>query len=387
MRIVNIKKIILKKKMNNPIVSIIVPVYNTEQYVKECVNSICNQTIEDIEIICVNDGSTDNSLMILKEIAQYDSRIVIIDQKNQGLSASRNNGNQLAKGKYIYYVDSDDYIDINALELLVCKAEREELDITIIDAVNFYENEAMKEDPLFHEDENVKKKEYDSMSGQELASKMFINGDFRSPAVLFFYNTEFLKKNRICFYEGILHEDIMFTFSAMMHAKKAGCINLPLYKRRVRDNSIMTTKLSEKNINGYLTTFVEYIKLIDDFNCDAARDAVIGLYNEIIDRNRTFVDELGFNYCNDIEYESMAKEILHRQILKIIASEQNEINLKNKIELLEKNNLSTERKLIKCKKQLDKLQIRKKRIEHSYSYKIGKIITFVPRKCKKLIIK
>lgn len=98
-------------------ISVIIPIFNDEDFLKECLDSVCNQTLTDIEIICINDGSTDNSLKILKDYAQNDSRIVIINQKNQGSAISRNNGLDIAKGEYIGFLDADDlYIDETGLE-------------------------------------------------------------------------------------------------------------------------------------------------------------------------------------------------------------------------------------------------------------------------------
>lgn len=96
-----------------PRISVIVPVYNVEEYLERCLTSIVNQTYKDLEIICINDGSTDNSLEILKAFAQKDVRIIIIDQPNQGLSSARNIGISRATGEYISFIDSDDYIDEN----------------------------------------------------------------------------------------------------------------------------------------------------------------------------------------------------------------------------------------------------------------------------------
>ena len=103
-----------------PKISVIVPVYNVEKYLARCLDSIINQTLADIEIICINDGSTDNSLEILNDYAKKDSRIKIIDQTNAGLSCARNAGMQIAQGEYIGFVDSDDWIDLDFYEKLVC---------------------------------------------------------------------------------------------------------------------------------------------------------------------------------------------------------------------------------------------------------------------------
>lgn len=112
-------------------VSIIVPVYNIEKYLAKCLDSLINQTLEDIEIICVNDGSTDNSAEILNEYAQKDSRIKIINQENAGLSAARNTGINAANGEYIGYVDSDDWVDLTYFENLYNAAIQNNADIAV----------------------------------------------------------------------------------------------------------------------------------------------------------------------------------------------------------------------------------------------------------------
>ena len=113
-----------------PKISVIIPVYNVEKYIKECLESVVNQTFTDIEIICINDGSTDNSLSILEEYAKKDSRIKIINQQNSGLSATRNNGIKAAQGEFIGFVDSDDYIDLDFYEKLYDAAIKNNCDIS-----------------------------------------------------------------------------------------------------------------------------------------------------------------------------------------------------------------------------------------------------------------
>lgn len=114
-------------------VSVIIPVYNTEKYVEKCINSVLNQTLKEIEVIIINDGSTDNSLEIINKFS-VDERIKIISRENKGASKTRNEGLNLSKGKYLYYLDSDDYLEGNdALESLYKKCEDENLDIVIFD--------------------------------------------------------------------------------------------------------------------------------------------------------------------------------------------------------------------------------------------------------------
>ena len=109
--------------MSSNLVSIIVAVYNVEKYLKKCLDSIIKQSYRNIEIICVNDGSTDSSLKICEEYQEQDSRIIIITQKNQGLSAARNTGIKNSKGEFIAFIDSDDWVDPQFIELLLkeCK--------------------------------------------------------------------------------------------------------------------------------------------------------------------------------------------------------------------------------------------------------------------------
>lgn len=104
--------------MNDIKISVVVPVYNVEKYIGQCLDSILGQTLKDIEIICINDGSKDNTLEILKDYAQKDSRIILIDKENEGLSKARNQGTEIASGEYISFIDSDDWIDENYLEAL-----------------------------------------------------------------------------------------------------------------------------------------------------------------------------------------------------------------------------------------------------------------------------
>ena len=103
--------------MSHPKISVIVPVYNVEEFLKTCLDSVCNQTFEDIEIICINDGSTDSSPDILQAYSKKDSRIKVYNQENKGLGFVRNIGMEYASGDYVYFIDSDDHIALNTLEL------------------------------------------------------------------------------------------------------------------------------------------------------------------------------------------------------------------------------------------------------------------------------
>ena len=124
--------------MSNPKISVILPVYNVEKYLGECLDSIINQTLKDIEVICVNDGSTDNSLSILKEYASKDTRIKIIDKENEGQGYARKVGLENAIGKYILFCDSDDYYaDLTAFEELYNYIEKVNVDVVLFESIRY----------------------------------------------------------------------------------------------------------------------------------------------------------------------------------------------------------------------------------------------------------
>ena len=128
-----------EKHIKNLKISVIIPVYNVEKFLRECLDSVVNQTMRDIEIICVNDGSTDGSLDILKEYAKKDDRIIVINQTNGFVGSARNNGLKIAKGEYIQFVDSDDYLELNACETAYKYALLYNADVVVFGYKNFPE--------------------------------------------------------------------------------------------------------------------------------------------------------------------------------------------------------------------------------------------------------
>lgn len=209
--------------------SIIVPVYNVEKYVEKCIRCCENQNIptSDFEIIAVNDGSTDNSLQILQGVSKDYDNIKIVNQANLGLSAARNAGMLHASGDYYMFVDSDDWITSNCLGSLMSKLEKETPDCLAICAANDINNSIIRR--FSYKDENP-------ISGVELLKRGV------SPCATFsIWNSLFLKKNNLSFYEGILHEDVEFTSRAYYFAKKVSLINDLVYIVYQNLNSITRT--------------------------------------------------------------------------------------------------------------------------------------------------
>lgn len=244
--------------------SIIIPVYNVEDYLEECLYSAVNQSLREIEIIAVNDGSTDRSLEILKKYEKKYENFIIIDQENKGLSGARNSGLKVAKGKYIYFLDSDDYIELDLVEKCYNYSEDNNLDIVAFDAKVFYTD--------FNENDIINKFNYDrnniikseTLKGKTFLKNIISSNQYRSSVCLHFYNRSFLIDNKINFYEGILHEDELFTFKCLLKCNNVRYYPNKFFNRRVRPNSIMSSSKSIKNSIGYYIVAEEIYSLIKE---------------------------------------------------------------------------------------------------------------------------
>ncbi len=196
--------------MNKPIITIVVPVYNTAEYISRCLDSIINQTYSFLEIICVNDGSTDNSVKILQEYSKKDSRIKIINQENQGLSSARNTGLKHATGKFITFVDSDDEITPSMVYDLLNAIKSTNSDISICSFVETFQNGKTK--PFPH---TTKQKTYSTV---QAIRAMLKEENFNLTATMKLYKASIVKN--LTFPVGKLHEDVGFTYRAITKASK-----------------------------------------------------------------------------------------------------------------------------------------------------------------------
>ena len=233
----------------NPKVSVIIPVYNVEPFLRECLDSIANQTLRDIEIICVNDGSTDNSLDILEEYRATDPRFTVFNQENKGLSAARNKGMQRASGDYLYFIDSDDYLDLDALKTVAQLADETDLDVVLFERSPFYDVEELKRTNLASISPVTETSFY--CCGIDYMKDAKDNGTYSPVVFRALYRRKLLQENHIQFKDGILHEDNLFSFQVFMSAGKVLQIPDPFYHRRIRADSIMTKPLAFKNVAGY----------------------------------------------------------------------------------------------------------------------------------------
>lgn len=216
--------------------SVIIPVFNAEQYLEQCLNSILEQSYTDLEIICIEDVSSDNSKCILEKYAIKDKRIkVYYNEKNQGQSFARNKGLLHAVGQYILFVDSDDYLVEGILKRIIEEAEVMQLEVLSFDAKTVCD---FGESNLYN---GIRKKEYCGVrDGIQVYVEQMSNGDYKCSVWQYLYRKDFLTKHNIEFIENIYHEDEMFMFCVYMNAKRMAFIREVGYIYRFRENSTMT---------------------------------------------------------------------------------------------------------------------------------------------------
>lgn len=212
-------------------ISVIIPVYNVENYLKECLDSVTNQTLNNLEILCINDGSTDNSLRILNEYASKDSRIKIINQNNKGQASARNLGIKEARGEYIAFIDSDDFIEPTMFEKLYTKAKNDNLDIVMCKIATYDNMTGEVKDNAWYYMLGVFK-DFDKDIFNHKDTKEFTCQIAVTPYNKI-YKTSLLKDNDILFPEGLIFEDEKFFYDVYLRAKKVSLIDEFLYYYRI----------------------------------------------------------------------------------------------------------------------------------------------------------
>lgn len=237
-----------------PKVSVLIPVYNTENYLVDCLDSILTQTLQDIEILIMDDGSTDGSRKLIEGYCSDDSRVSLFSQKNSGQSVARNRLIDMAQGDYIYFMDSDDILDREALASCYALAERERLDIVTFDAGIIYEGD-MK--PLSYNYIRSGQIPLDVLSGESFFRLTVENGSYRAAPWLLFVRRGLLESGSVRFYPGIIHEDELFTPKLYLVAERVSYLPKTFFTRRVRASSTMTKSFSERNFLGYCTVVRE----------------------------------------------------------------------------------------------------------------------------------
>ncbi|MBV0894075.1 glycosyltransferase [Microbacterium sp. NC79] len=245
------------EKSHTPDVSFVVPVFNAAPWLEVCVTSALAQTRVNLEVICIDDGSTDESRQILNNLAQQDSRVTVLCQENSGQSVARNLGLQAATGRYIIYLDSDDYWAKDALHDFVRHADENALDMYLFDAVPFKDGDI--EDSTWNRYSTYyqRKKSYsDTRSGAQLMSDMRRNNDYRPHVGMYMTRTAFARQAGPRFIPSIVHQDNPYTFALLLNARRAAHTSQSVYARRMRPGSTITTLTPARSARGYFLSYL-----------------------------------------------------------------------------------------------------------------------------------
>lgn len=263
-------------KDESPIVSVIVPIYEVEKYLRKCIDSICNQTYKQLEIILVDDGSTDSCGSICDKYSKVDKRIVVIHKKNGGLSSARNAGLDVASGAYIAFVDADDFVHPQFIEILIGLCEKYECDIAQCDFLTISEQSLIL--PLNSQRSLI------SYTGKQALHQLCIGKE----DVKYIVAWNKLYKREL-FYEiryplGKIHEDEFTTYRIIWKAKKMIITNQYLYYYLQRPESIMGRKYSVKRLDA-LEAFRERLDFLKENKLEKEYFATIQKYIDLIERN------------------------------------------------------------------------------------------------------
>lgn len=242
----------VSKATNSPLLSIIIPVYGVEQYLSQCVESVLSQTFRDIEVILADDGSPDNCPGMCDKYAAEDTRVTVIHKSNGGLSDARNTGILKASGKYLLFVDSDDFIAENSLERIACALKNDSFpDVLFLDSVLYFDGGENTErtQPYGYA---FQKEDFYGKSKKEVLHYLSRGGQFHVSACIKAVKRELISEKGIFFTKGIIGEDVDFSINLYLHASAYSYLGAPYYYyRQERQGSIMFKK-SDKRFSDLL---------------------------------------------------------------------------------------------------------------------------------------
>lgn len=373
-------------------VSIIIPTYNVEMYLVECMESITRQTLKDIEIICINDGSTDGSLAILQEYAAKDDRIILVDKENGGYGIGMNIGLDKATGEYVGILEPDDYVPINMYEDLYKVANDNDLDFVKADFYRFKRSENGDMEMVYnHLSQNP-----------EDYNKVF-NPSETPEAIRYIMNTwsgiykrSFLEEHGIRHNEtpGASFQDNGFWFQTFVFAKKAMILDTPYYCNR-RDNPNSSVHNKEKvycmnveydHIRGILVKHPELWERFKGMYWYKKYNNYIGTINRIgSEHKKEYVDRFSEEFKRGLAKDELDQSVFTPLAWSKILLITRDPKAFYQTYVLENARIrQLKRKLRKERKKNAKIMKELRKIRRSKSYRIGRILTFIPRKIKGL---
>lgn len=288
---------------SNILISIIVPVYNVQKEIDKCVESLINQSYKNIEIILVNDGSTDKSGLICNKYSKLDSRINVIHKENGGLSDARNVGIKAATGEYLLFVDSDDNIELDSCEVFIKSLNKRKVDIVVGEARRI-------------EGDNISYLKHSNLTnGKEYSSREYIKLaiealEWYAPSWLNLYKREFILKKSIFFKKGILHEDMQILPKLFLEADTIIYMQYCFYNYQIREGSITQSNNKTKNIESMKNILNEWKLTFDKVHDIELRKLLYGI---LIKQYLYTIRE--FNISNAQYFEILNKKFLFKYSL------------------------------------------------------------------------
>lgn len=349
-------------------ISVIIPIYNTAPYLRQCLKSILNQTHSSIEVLCINDGSTDNSLEILDEFSAREPRIRVFSQTNMGQSVARNVGIRHARGRYLYFMDSDDLLAADALDQLFREAQKSDLDILYFDGSAFFDSPALQEKYGHMCSAYRRPREYGEVyTGPELFCLFKKDQCYRVSPCLQFIKKEYLLKHKISFYEGIIYEDNLFSLQCILGAQRVSHRNVPFFERRIRGNSTTTMQIQFRHFYGYFTCYHQMLFLLSShYFADECEEAVFDeinlVKNSALRIYKSLSGEEKKKLCGLTRFE---QEIFQKLLLESNAT----------FILGKSTDFASALELSEARREI-------RNIQASLSFRIGRLITFFPRKIR-----
>lgn len=267
----------------SPQITVIVPLYNCEKYVAECLQSLQKQTFANFEVICVNDCSPDNSYAVAQQAVAGDGRFSFFSlDENRGPGGARNFALDRARGKYIVFLDSDDFFVPEALQKIFDRAETQQLDDMYFNAKSFYESAAVHK--RVKEDFSHRPSFDGVATGRELFTFFQQRGEFWPQGAMRMVRRGLLEDNGIRFKEGIIHEDALFTFQTLVVSQRSTFLNEPIYMRRVREGSIMGQRSrSIRNVQGHYVCLTEMKRWMLQHASELDREFVAAMTRQMYD--------------------------------------------------------------------------------------------------------
>ena len=244
-------------------VSVVIPVYKVEKYLPACLDSVLSQSLQNIEVICIDDASPDRCPQILDEYAAQDTRVRVLHlPENHQQGYGRNRGTEMARGQYVYFLDSDDMITQKALEELYTLADRDQLDCIYFDSQVIYENKELEKKNETYTTDRKGKYEDRVYSGRELFELFVEQNDWNCYVQRTFWRREFLLVNKVFSPEHTEHEDEFFSFKGALLAQRVRYISKRYFIRRYRDDSVMTRPPHPKDFHGYFVNYCARVNLV-----------------------------------------------------------------------------------------------------------------------------